>query len=54
MRNCVYGADCPSEKVELTLKIMKLICKTISDRMGLSQPAFTIPSQSGKHGCPLP
>ena len=27
---------------------------TISDRMELSQPAFTIPCQLGKHASPLP
>ena len=52
MRNCLYGAGCPSEKVELPLEILNLICTKISDRMELSQPAFTIPSQLGQHACP--
>ena len=36
------------------LKMINFIYKKISDRMQQSQPAFTIPSQLGKHACPLP
>ena len=35
-------------------KMIKFICKKISDWMELSQPAFTIPSQLGRLDRPLP
>ena len=35
-------------------KMIKFICKKISDWMEPSQPAFTIPSQLGRLDRPLP
>ena len=37
-----------------TWKIINFNCKEISDRLELSQPAFTIPSQLGKRASTLP
>ena len=44
----------PKWKGGTSFKNYEINLKKISDRLELSQPAFTIPSQPGKDACPLP
>ena len=52
IRSWLYVAGCPGQKavclVRQSWKMINLICKNISDRMELSQPAFTTYKQLSK------